>query len=168
MRTQIHQLHHLVAAAASVRGDAPALTFKEMTVSYTQIWQEVRGFGATLQDLGLRPGDRVAVYLDKRLETVTALFGASAGGGVFVPVNPLLRPKQVGYILRDCDVRVLVTSPERLAALRSELEESKSVEHVVLAGYDPASDAVKPGERYAVSGWPGIRRRPSPGSCRRH
>lgn len=154
MRTQIHQLHHLVAAAASVRGDAPALTFKEMTVSYTQIWQEVRGFGATLQDLGLRPGDRVAVYLDKRLETVTALFGASAGGGVFVPVNPLLRPKQVGYILRDCDVRVLVTSPERLAALRSELEESKSVEHVVLAGYDPASDAVKPGERYAVSGWP--------------
>ena len=36
---------------------------------------------------------------------------------MFVPVNPLLKPEQVGYILRDCNVRVLVTSPERLALL---------------------------------------------------
>ena len=136
MRTQIH---HLVAEAADARGDAPALTFKDVTVTYAQLWREVGGFGAALSDLGLRRGDRVAVYLDKRIETVTALFGASAGGGVFVPVNPLLRPKQVGYIMRDCDVRVLVTSPERLALLREELEECKSVEHVVLVGHDPAS-----------------------------
>ena len=45
------------------------------------------------------------------------MFGASAAGGVFVPVNPLLRPQQVGYILDDCGVRVLVTSPERLELL---------------------------------------------------
>jgi acyl-CoA ligase (AMP-forming) (exosortase A-associated) len=156
MRSQVHQLHHLVAAAASARGDAPALTFKEVTVSYVQLWQKVRGFGAALQGLGLCAGDRVAVYLDKRIETVSALFGASAGGGVFVPVNPLLRPKQVGYILRDCDVRVLVTSPERLALLREELEECKSVQHVVLAGDDLASAAIQPGERYTVSPWPTV------------
>ena len=79
------------------------------------------------------------------IETVTALFGASAGGGVFVPVNPLLRPKQVGYIMRNCDVRVLVTSPQRLALLREELEQCKSVEHVVLVGHATASAADRPG-----------------------
>jgi acyl-CoA synthetase (AMP-forming)/AMP-acid ligase II len=47
----------------------------------------------------------------KRFETVVAAFGAAAAGGVFVPVNPLLKPAQVGYILRDCNVRVLVTRP---------------------------------------------------------
>ena len=133
------QIHHLVAEAADAWPDAPALTFKDVTVTYARLWQEVGHFGAALSELGLGRGDRVAVYLDKRIETVTALFGASAAGGVFVPVNPLLRPKQVGYIMRDCDVRVLVTSPERLALLREELEQCKSVEHVVLAGHEPLS-----------------------------
>ena len=49
------------------------------------------------------------------------IFGRSAAGGVFVPVNPLLKAKQVGYILDDCAVRVLVTPPERLDLLRDEL-----------------------------------------------
>jgi len=93
----------------------------------------------------------VAVYLDKRIETVAALFGSSAGEGVFVPINPLLRPKQVGYIIQDCSARILVTSPERLALLHGELEVCKSVEHVVLVGQDPPAE---PGTRYTVSPWP--------------
>jgi acyl-CoA ligase (AMP-forming) (exosortase A-associated) len=148
------QIHHLVAEAAGARGTAPALTFKDATVTYAQLWCDVRGFGSALRSLGLRRRERVAVYLDKRVETVVTLFGASAGGGVFVPVNPLLRPKQVGYIMRDCDARVLVTSPERFALLREELEECKSLEHVVLAGHDTTSVAAEPGARYTVSPWP--------------
>jgi acyl-CoA ligase (AMP-forming) (exosortase A-associated) len=148
MRTQMHSL---VEEAAETFADAPALTYKEATVSYSELWREVASFGAALKGLGLCRGDRVAVYIEKRIETVTALFGTSAGDGVFVPINPLLRPKQVGYILRDCGARVLVTSPERLAALRGELQECKSVEHVVLVGQTPAED---PGSRYTVSPWP--------------
>lgn len=148
------QIHHLVAEAARVRGDAPALTYKDATLTYAQLWHEVRAFGFALSARGLRRGDRVAVYLDKRIETVTALFGASAGGGVFVPVNPLLRPKQVGYILQDCDVRVLVTSQERLALLGEELEQCKSVEHVVVVGYDPASSDACLAKQYQVNPWP--------------
>jgi acyl-CoA ligase (AMP-forming) (exosortase A-associated) len=151
-----NQIHHLVAEAADARGTTPALTFKDTTLTYAQLWREVRGFGSALRTLGLRRSERVAVYLDKRIETVVALFGASAGGGVFVPVNPLLRPKQVGYILRDCDARVLVTSPDRFALLREELEECKSVERVVLAGHDPAFAVVESGERYAVTPWPTV------------
>jgi acyl-CoA ligase (AMP-forming) (exosortase A-associated) len=151
VRTQIHDL---VAEAARMRGDAPALTSKDVTVTYAQLWREVEGFGAALHGMGLGRGDRVAVCLDKRIETVIALFGASAGGGVFVPVNPLLRPQQVGYIMRDCDARVLVTSPERFALLRGELEECKSVERVVLVGHDSGPATVEPGGRYTVHPWP--------------
>lgn len=148
MRTQIH---NLVEEAARTHGDAPALTYQNVTVTYAGLWREVVSFGTTLNGLGVRRGDRVAVYLDKRIETVTALFGTAAGDGVFVPVNPLLRPKQVGYIMRDCGARVLVTSPERLALLHEELQECKSVEHVVLVGQDPS---VELGWRYTVSPWP--------------
>ena len=148
MRTQIHDL---IAQAAGTDPDAAAVTCEGVTVSYAELWREVASFGTALKGLGICRADRVAVYLDKRIETVSALFGTSAGEGVFVPVNPLLRPRQVGYIMQDCSARVLVTSPERLALLRDELEESKSVEHVVLVGQDPPAE---PGTRYTVGPWP--------------
>ena len=54
-----------MAEAASTRPDAPALTFKDVTLTYAQLWRGVGGFGATLRGLGLCRGDRVAVYLEK-------------------------------------------------------------------------------------------------------
>jgi acyl-CoA ligase (AMP-forming) (exosortase A-associated) len=153
------QIHHLVSEAAAARGDAPALTFKDVTLTYEQLWRDVTLVGEGLARLGLRRNDRVAVYLDKRIETVTAVFGTAAATGVFVPINPLLRPRQVGYILRDCDVRVLVTTHERLELLRSELEQTKSLDVVVVVGATPrAGDdqerTVAPDEqRYRTLPW---------------
>jgi acyl-CoA ligase (AMP-forming) (exosortase A-associated) len=138
MRTQLHQL---VEDAAARRGEAPALTFKDSTLSYTELWDAVAAFGAGLAGVDLERGERVGVYLDKRLETVVSIFGTSAGGGVFVPINPVLKAKQVSYILTDCSVRVLVTTAERLELLREELPQT-SVEHVVVLGGPVAADGV--------------------------
>jgi acyl-CoA ligase (AMP-forming) (exosortase A-associated) len=145
------QVHNLVQEAAGTHGGAPALSYKETTVTYAELWRAVAFFGSALKGLGICRGDRAAVYLGKQIETVIALFGISAGDAVFVPVNPLLRPKQVGYILRDCSARVLVTSPERLALLRQELQRCNSVEHVVLVGQAPSGE---PGGPYTVASWP--------------
>ena len=128
------QVHHLVHEMAHRRGDSPAVTFKDRTVSYGEAWQEIVAFAGGLVGFGLQRGERVAIYLDKRIEIVSAIFGTSAAGGVFVPVNPLLRPKQVGYILDDCRARVLVTSAERFQLLREQLEESSSLELVIVVG----------------------------------
>ena len=132
MRTQ---LHHIVAEMARARGDSPALTFKDHSVSYGELWREIVGIAASLRRIGLERGERVAVYLDKRIETVSAIFGTSAAGGVFVPVNPVLRPKQVAYILNNCNVRVLVTSAERFeSAARGARRAARRCSHVVLLG----------------------------------
>ncbi|MHB8494216.1 MAG: acyl-CoA ligase (AMP-forming), exosortase A system-associated, partial [Casimicrobiaceae bacterium] len=71
------------------------------------------------------------IYLDKRPETIVAAFGATAAGAVFVPLNPVLKPEQVAYILRDCNVRVLVTSPERYVSLAEVLADCSDLRHVV-------------------------------------
>jgi acyl-CoA ligase (AMP-forming) (exosortase A-associated) len=130
----VTQLHHIVAAMAATRGESPALTYKAETVTYAELWREVVGFGGSLARLGVGRGERVAVYMEKRVETVVAIFGTSAAGAVFVPVNPLLRPRQVAYILDDCDVRVLVTTAERLPLLRDELERCRSLARVIVVG----------------------------------
>lgn len=127
-------LNELVAVAAERTPDAPALSYGAATLGYGELDAAVRGFAGGLMQLGLARGERVAIYLEKRFETVVASFGAPAAGAVFVPLNPLLKPEQVGFILRDCDVRVLVTSPERLSQLGEVLTQCQSLRHVVLTG----------------------------------
>ncbi len=148
MRTLIH---HLIEQQARSRGDTPALTFKKTSLTYGELWRDLHDVAGGLLTLGLRRDDRVGVYLDKRLETVTSIFGTSLAGGVFVPINPLLRPRQVAYILGDCDVRVVITSTDRLATLADELRGTPSVEHVVLV--DGAPDASMDRTPYKVTTW---------------
>src|SRR5207237_7832294 len=113
MKQEANLLHELVFCTAERTPDRPALTHDDVTLTYAQLAERVRRFADGLTGLGLERGERVGIYLEKRFEMVTAAFGAPAAGGVFVPINPLLKADQVGHILRDCNVRVLVTSPER-------------------------------------------------------
>lgn len=117
-------LHHHVEQQARIRPEAAALTSLDTTLTYAQLWRAVRQAGAQLAGLGVERHDRVAVYLEKRLETVAALWGTSLVGGVFVPINPLLKGKQVAHVVRDSGARILVTSPGRLAAVRDQLDDT--------------------------------------------
>ena len=132
-----HLLHHLVFSTAARKPDAPALIHQNSTRSYAELASEVSRAGAGLVGLGLRRNERVGVFLDKRVETVVACFGTASAGGVFVPINPLLKPDQVAYILQDCNVRILVTSKQRLNLLEEELRHCQDLRAIVLAGSAP-------------------------------
>lgn len=131
--------HDLLAEAADRTPTAPALTYKDETVSYSQLWDAVQGFATQLRSLSVGRGDRVAIYLEKRIEVVTAMFASSLVGAMFVPINHALKQKQVGHILTDCSARVLVTSSERWAQLSS-LVGGTAVEKTVLVGAQLLTD----------------------------
>jgi acyl-CoA ligase (AMP-forming) (exosortase A-associated) len=114
-------IHDLLLGSASGEPRREALTYQGRRLDYGALAALVVDCAAGLLQLKLDRSERVAVYLEKRPETVIALFGAAAAGGVFVPVNPLLKPDQVAYILQDCNVRILVTSVERLRLLATVL-----------------------------------------------
>ena len=125
-------LPDLITLSAERSPKAPALTYAKATLQYDDLHEAVAEYTGGLIGLGLQRGERVAIYLEKRFETVIASFGAPAAGGVFVPLNPLLKPEQVAYILRDCNVRVLITSPERHALLRDAISQCHDLRHVVI------------------------------------
>jgi acyl-CoA ligase (AMP-forming) (exosortase A-associated) len=129
-------LPELITLSAERDAQAVALTYGKDALRYGELHVAVRRFAGGLTGLGLLRGERVAIYLEKRFETVIASFGAPAAGGVFVPLNPLLKSEQVAYILRDCNVRVLVTSPERLALLAPVLGSCHDLRHVVMLDSD--------------------------------
>jgi acyl-CoA ligase (AMP-forming) (exosortase A-associated) len=127
-----HLIHDFITASAARSPQAPALWFKDQCLSYGELQAEVDAVARGLTALGLGAGERAAIYLPKQPETVTSIFGTARAGACFVPVNPLLKPRQVAYILADCNVRVLVTSAQRLKVLREALAACPDLETIVL------------------------------------
>ena len=148
--TDAFLLSDLIPHAADRAPATSALTLAKQSVTYGELASAQRKFANGLIGLGLQRGERIAIYLEKRFETVIASFGAPAAGCVFVPLNPLLKPEQVAYIMRDCNVRMLVTSPERYALLTESLATCHDLRHVVLLNHDASKSA--PGT-FPVIGW---------------
>ncbi|MBJ7310855.1 AMP-binding protein [Rugamonas sp. CCM 8940] len=142
---QAQLVQDFIFAAALRAPAAPALCYQGVTSSYAELARMVRALAGALSALGR--GERLAVYLEKREEAVVAMFGAAAAGAVFVPVNPLLKPGQVAYILADCGVRALVTSAERLATLAPALAGCAELRTVILCGGAAAAAPLPAGLR---------------------
>lgn len=145
-----HLIHDSLFDSAARTPAAEALAYGDKRCSYAQLAAQVRAVAALLLDAKLEPGARVAVYMEKRIENVAAMFGAAAAGCVFVPVNPLLKPEQVAYILADCNVRLLATTAERLAQLAPVLGRCPDVRAVLLADGDGSPASATP----PVLAWP--------------
>lgn len=127
-------VHALIETSAESTPGAIALAHKRSALDYSELLHGVQRFARSAVASGVARSDRVAVYLEKRPETVITMFGAAAAGAVFVPINPVLKPEQVAYILQDCNVRVLVTSAERLQTLKEALASCSDLGAVVVTG----------------------------------
>ncbi len=141
MTQLLNTLCDLVPRGADKYGDAPAVRHKGTTLSYGELHLAVQACAAGLVELGLRRYDRVAILAGKQAETVISLFGVAAAGGIFVPVNALLKPKQVVHILNDCDVRALVTTRARFQQLQDSLGDCRHLEHIILLDAEDAATA---------------------------
>jgi len=129
-------LHELLLRSADLAPDKTALIHKRTQLSYAELRTLTFDLASGFISLGLRRQERVAIYLPKRPEAVAAMFAAALSGGVFVPVNPLLKGEQVAHILIDCDVQILVTSKDRLSQLTENLVDCKDLLHVVVLDAD--------------------------------
>src|SRR5688572_24577832 len=105
--TLLHEMFDATAAQVSQR---LALRHQGRGISYAQLGRRSTGLAGALQRRGVARGDRVAVYLQNRPEVVEVALACSRIGAIFVPVNPMLRSRQLGHVLRDCGAKILVAS----------------------------------------------------------
>lgn len=129
-------LHHLLANNLSTTPEACAIVHKDSRVTYQTLASSVDHQANALQSLGLKRQQRVAIYLPKQIETVSSFLAVSKAGGVFVPVNPVLKAPQVAYILNDCNVKILITSKSRLQSLQSCLHDCTDLHTIILVDQD--------------------------------
>ncbi len=88
---------------------------------------------ARLDELGIAPGERVAIVSHNAARLLVSFFGVAGYGRVLVPVNFRLRPEEVSFIVRHSGARVLLVDPE-LDTLLSGI----AVEHRIVLGDDDA------------------------------
>ncbi|MGA4553737.1 AMP-binding protein [Methylorubrum aminovorans] len=136
-------LHHLLEGAGA--DDSSAIVEGAETLTYGGFRARVAALAQRLRALGLAPGDRVAILLPKSIRECVAIFAVSAAGGVFVPIHPSLRPRQVHHIAADSGARVLLSDPVHAAGLEGALDDLPDL-RVLTEEVGEDGAALRPGE----------------------
>lgn len=126
------QLDQILTQTALQFPQKVALDDNKQQLDYQSLEKLVSQLATELVDLGIAAGSRIGIYLPKQVEAVITKMAASRAGLVFVPINPLLKPQQVSYILQDCNVELLVTSGPRSKQLTEIYSECSDLKHLVL------------------------------------
>ncbi|MGA3179845.1 MAG: AMP-binding protein, partial [Verrucomicrobiota bacterium] len=120
-----------------------ALFWGDAEFSYGDLWSRSRAVAERLtHDFGVRPGDRVGIWLKNCPEFVPALFGILQSGAVVTPINSFLKPNEVRHILADAGIGVVFidgTMLEDFKKLRAERPQLKMfrAEEIAAAPRDP-------------------------------
>ncbi len=88
-------------------------------VSYGAMFAAAERIAEVLMATGLQPGERVAVQVEKSLESVQLYLGILLAGGVLLPLNPAYTAAEMEYFLGDSMPSVLVCDPSKTEALRA-------------------------------------------------
>lgn len=113
----------LLRRAARRFPDRTALTDGAKRITFTEIERDANRFANYLVARGLKPGDKMSTICNNSVEMVKALFGIHRAGLVWVPINTMLGPDDMDYIMDHAGVRFaliddnLHAQPERCAAL---------------------------------------------------
>ncbi len=112
--------------AARLTPDAPALLSGETVVAdYAEFARRVAAIAGALRDrLGVRKGDRVALFMSNRTEYLEAMYGALHAGATVVPINAKLHVREAAWIMGDSGARIAIVSSDVAEALPDEAPET--------------------------------------------
>jgi amino acid adenylation domain-containing protein len=102
-------IHHLFAERAAAAPDAPAVVLGDEALAYGELDARANRLAHHLRALGVGPDVKVAVCLERTLELPVALLAILKAGGAYVPLDLSYPPERLAFMVRDADVRVLLT-----------------------------------------------------------
>jgi long-chain acyl-CoA synthetase len=140
----------ILRASAARFGDEAALVTAARTLTYRELDDLSDRVAAWLAGRGVGPGRPVSLYAQNRWEWVVAYHGALKAGAVVNPVNVMLTPEELAFVLRDCGAAVVLTSAEQAATVVELTRDLPGLDTVVSFG--PAQGATAFDELIAFEG----------------
>lgn len=149
-------LHHLLAESASRSPEATAIKFKRENVTYGELEERSNQLAHALIDVGIAPGDRVGLCLEKSLASVISVFAVLKAGACYVPVDANAPGPRVADIVQQCAMRCLITTAAAGERLFKTSPDRRSLERIFFVDDVPNASLPYPlqcvGLSQAISG----------------
>ena len=131
-------LSHSVERSAEHAPDHQAFRFLDQVLTYADVDEKSNQLARHLHENGVRRGDRVAIFLNKCIETPIAVYGILKAGAAYVPLDPAAPVPRLQSVLQDCRVQHVVTHQAKAKEVR-QLVANETILHVV--GIDNCEEA---------------------------
>ncbi len=125
----------IISNAANTFGEKTALIIDDLQLSYSQLDALSNQVANALATQGISSGDRVTLYGANAWEWIVSYYGILKIGAVVNPINVMLTPTEVEYVVADCGAKAIIASKEKGLPLLG-LENRSGIEAVILYGDD--------------------------------
>ena len=135
------QLGELVARAAAQAPNKTAILFKDQQMTYGELNAKVNKVANGLKQLGVKQGDRVALYMHNLPQFVEAFYGAQVVGATIIPMNVMYKAGEIQYIINDAGVKAVITLAPFYPNVQAIRNETPSLEQAIVLSADPVPGA---------------------------
>ncbi len=108
--------------------------------SYQEVNERVHLFGAGLLVLGLKPGDRVSLLAEGRLDWITSELGVVYNKAINVPLSIKLTPEEVLFRLNHSGSKIVITTNRQMSKVKAVKDKLKSTQHIICLDRPDSSD----------------------------
>ncbi len=102
-------IHHLFEEQVSKNPDAVAVVFEDQQLTYSQLNAAANHVAHYLYTLGIRPDNRVAIYMERSLDMMVGLLGILKAGAAYLPLDPTYPDDRIAFMIEDAQVPVILT-----------------------------------------------------------
>ena len=89
-------------------GSQPAVFFENESCTYDDLDTKSSTLSSFLIGLGINKGDRIAIFSPNCIEYLFCYFGILKAGAIVVPINSMLKGKEIEHVVNDCNPRILI------------------------------------------------------------
>ena len=124
----IKGIHQLFEKQAEQVPDSIAASFEGRDYTYKELNEKANQLANYINTLGVHIGGKVAIYMERSLEIITALLGVLKSGAAYVPIDPAYPKDRIESILIESDVSVIITT----SALAEEIENIERIDRLCI------------------------------------
>ena len=121
----------IFADTAGRRGEHPAIIYLGNRFTYGRVKDLAERFAASLNELGVEPGQKVMMYIPNSIQWVISWLGIQKLGAVAVPITPIYTPHDLQYIAHDSDARSIICADTNFGYVTSVLSETRLKQVIV-------------------------------------
>lgn len=144
-------LFEILSQTAKLYPNRIAITYMKRDISYCELNSFSDHFGASLVDLGIKKGDRIAIFIPNSPQFIIAYFGILKAGGIVTAINPLHKEREVEHQLIDSEAKLIVSS-NSLFSIIKKIYQSTRLEKIILTCLEekPSSSGINYNKKFGL------------------